>query len=76
MYQNIPRIVIGEKRSLEFYWWKNDPLNVISEKKLTRMLLVTVQKNLMTLFGEVTGYDFFLVGQNIQKIVISEKNDP
>ena len=40
------------------------------------MLLVTVQKNLMTLFGEVTGYEFFLVEQNIQKIVISEKNDP
>ena len=70
MYQNIPRIVTGEKTIPQ-------TLNIIREKKtITRMLLVTVQKNLMTLFGEVTGYEFFLVEQNIQKIVISEKNEP
>jgi len=45
---------------------KNDHSNVIGY----------CTKKLMTIFGEVTGYDFFLVEQNIQKIVISEKNDP
>ncbi len=49
---------------------------LLVKKTITRMLLVAVKKNLMTLFGEVSGYDYFLVGQNIQKIVISEKNDP
>ena len=49
---------------------------LLVKKTITRMLLVTVQKNLMTLFGEVTGYEFFLVEQNIQKIVISEKMIP
>jgi len=51
-------------------------LNVISEKNDHSDVIGDCTKNLMTIFGEVTGYEFFLVEQNIQKIVISEKMIP
>jgi len=40
---------------------------LLVKKTITRMLLMTVQKNLMTLFGEVSGYDYFFGGTKYSK---------